>query len=64
MILINALLRHIALYCLMTVVIAACLLVGTHGRTSAAEARKSCRIEKQCRWVNFKQVCYYVKVCR
>ncbi len=29
---------------------------------SAAEQR--CRMEKQCRWVNFKKICTYVKVCR
>ena len=29
---------------------------------AAAEPR--CRMEKQCRWVNFKKVCTYVKVCR
>ena len=31
--------------------------------TSAAAA-EHCRMEKQCRWVNFKKVCTYVKVCR
>ena len=25
---------------------------------------QNCRLEKQCRWVNFKQICYYVRVCR
>ncbi len=30
--------------------------------STAAEPR--CRMEKQCRWVNFKKVCTYVKVCR
>jgi hypothetical protein len=29
---------------------------------TAAEPR--CRMEKQCRWVNFKKVCTYVKICR
>ena len=29
---------------------------------TSAEPR--CRMEKQCRWVNFKKVCTYVKVCR
>ena len=28
----------------------------------AAEQR--CRMEKQCRWVNYKKICTYVKVCR
>ena len=29
---------------------------------TSAEPR--CRMEKQCRWVNFKKVCTYVQVCR
>ncbi|MGO9487016.1 MAG: hypothetical protein ACLPX9_21000 [Rhodomicrobium sp.] len=29
-----------------------------------AAAGQNCRMEKQCRWVNFKKVCTYVKVCR
>ena len=30
----------------------------------AAAKGQNCRLEKQCRWVNFKQICYYVRVCR
>jgi hypothetical protein len=30
----------------------------------AAPKGQHCRLEKQCRWVNFKQICYYVRVCR
>jgi hypothetical protein len=30
----------------------------------ATPARAECRMEKQCRWVNFKKVCTYVRVCR
>ncbi|MGO8953326.1 MAG: hypothetical protein ACLPWS_06860 [Rhodomicrobium sp.] len=29
-----------------------------------AAAEQHCRMEKQCRWVNFKKICTYVKVCR
>jgi hypothetical protein len=25
---------------------------------------KTCRMEQQCRWENFKKICVYVKVCR
>lgn len=25
---------------------------------------KTCRMEQQCHWENFKKVCVYVKVCR
>jgi hypothetical protein len=32
---------------------------------AAQEAKdKACRMEKQCRWENFKKICVYVKVCR
>lgn len=31
----------------------------------SAEAKgKTCRMEQQCRWENFKKICVYVKVCR
>jgi hypothetical protein len=32
--------------------------------TAAGAKGQNCRLEKQCRWVNFKQICYYVRVCR
>jgi hypothetical protein len=25
---------------------------------------KTCRLEQQCRWENFKKICTWVKVCR
>ena len=31
----------------------------------AADAKgKTCRMEQQCRWDNFKKTCIWVKVCR
>ena len=31
----------------------------------AQEAKgKTCTMEKQCRWENFKKICVYVRVCR
>jgi hypothetical protein len=30
----------------------------------AAAKGKSCRMEQQCRWENFKKICTWVKVCR
>lgn len=27
-------------------------------------AAQHCRMEKQCRWVNYKKICTYVRVCR
>ncbi len=35
--------------------------------TSAAAPEgkaKTCRMEQQCHWENFKKICVYVKVCR
>ncbi len=32
---------------------------------AASDAKgKTCRMEQQCHWENFKKVCVYVKVCR
>ena len=32
---------------------------------ASADAKgKTCRMEQQCRWENFKKICVYVKVCR
>jgi hypothetical protein len=39
----------------------------TGPRTAAAEDNsrgKTCRMEQQCRWENFKKICTWVKVCR
>jgi hypothetical protein len=38
--------------------------VGAAAIDAAPAAAEHCRMEKQCRWVNFKKVCTYVKVCR
>lgn len=32
--------------------------------TVASAQAKTCRMEQQCHWVNFKKICTYVKVCR
>jgi hypothetical protein len=41
----------------------ACLCaVGLNAAPASAE--QHCRMEKQCRWVNYKKICTYVKVCR
>ncbi len=29
-----------------------------------AAAGQHCRMEKQCRWVNYKKICTYKRVCR
>jgi len=50
----------------------AAVIGGTSVTTSPARAQapaenqkpKTCRMEQQCHWENFKKVCVYVKVCR
>jgi hypothetical protein len=42
----------------------AAAVYGTSVDATPAAAEPRCRMEKQCRWVNFKKVCTYVKVCR
>jgi hypothetical protein len=49
-------------------VTAALLLLGIAAVPTAAVAQepkgKTCHMEQQCHWVNFKKICTYVKVCR
>lgn len=42
------------------------LAVAQEAKAIGAQATKgkTCRIEQQCHWVNFKKICTYVKVCR
>jgi len=46
----------------------AIVAIGATGVVAPAAAQevkdKACRMEKQCRWENFKKICVYVKVCR
>ncbi len=51
----------------MKTIFALALIVGAGAAAfdaTPAAAAEHCRMEKQCRWVNFKKVCTYVKVCR
>lgn len=36
----------------------------TLAATQEAKGEKTCRMEQQCHWENFKKICVYVKVCR
>jgi hypothetical protein len=44
------------------------VLLGVAAAPTVAAAQapngKTCRMEQQCHWENFKKVCTYVKVCR
>jgi len=39
-------------------------LTPARAASPAEEKGKTCRMEQQCHWENFKKVCVYVKVCR
>jgi hypothetical protein len=47
---------------------AALALLGTAAAPTVAAAQepkgKTCHMEQQCHWENFKKICTYVKVCR
>jgi hypothetical protein len=50
-------------------IVSAAVLAFAFGVTLAAAAPrepqgKSCHMEQQCHWENFKKVCVWVKVCR
>jgi hypothetical protein len=38
--------------------------VGTANAAPAETRDKTCHMEQQCHWENFKKVCVWVKVCR
>jgi hypothetical protein len=48
--------------------IGACLVLSLSAGFNVAKADnqkgKSCRMEQQCHWENFKKICVWVKVCR
>jgi ABC-type sugar transport system substrate-binding protein len=53
----------------LTLVVAAVAIAGAAASVPAAAQQaddkgKVCRMEKQCRWENFKKICVYIKVCR
>jgi hypothetical protein len=56
--------RHIS-----SILLAITLVAGFAGTPALAAfdgttTGKTCRMEQQCRWENFKKICTYVKVCR
>ena len=49
---------------LVTIASAALVLGIVAAPTVASAQAKTCHMEQQCRWVNFKKICTYTKVCR
>jgi hypothetical protein len=56
--------RNLALVTLATVALAAMSAPMQVSAAQPDEKGKTCRMEQQCHWENFKKVCVYVKVCR
>ena len=45
-------------------VAAAIVILGSDATAAQAERGKTCHMEQQCHWENYKKVCVWVKVCR
>jgi len=56
--------RYFALLAVCMIVFGASPSLAATVAESAAAKGKTCRMEQQCRWENFKKICVYVKVCR
>ena len=56
--------RHISISVLAIALVAG--FVGTPALAAfdGTTKGKTCRMEQQCRWENFKKICTWVKVCR
>ena len=54
--------------CFATLAVFMLVLSGSYASAATPVAQevkgKTCRMEQQCRWENFKKICIYVKVCR
>jgi hypothetical protein len=56
-------LRNVSML-VVVVAVAAAVTPGPGFAASAGATNKTCRMEQQCRWENFKKICTWVKVCR
>ena len=56
--------RYMSLVLVAGVLVAGFSAWPSQAAPDAAAKGKSCRMEQQCRWENFKKICTYVKVCR
>ena len=57
--------KHVMRVTIATVMISVLLeLVPARAASPKEEKGKTCRMEQQCHWENFKKICIYVKVCR
>ena len=59
----------LGVFAVMTLVGAGLIAVPASGQqtkaaTDQSAKAKTCRMEQQCHWENFKKICTYVKVCR
>ena len=56
--------RYFALLAVCVIVFSASPSLAANVAEPAEPKGKTCRMEQQCRWENFKKICVYVKVCR
>lgn len=56
--------KHSALLAISLVVVGIGVSSAPALAASQDAKEKTCRMEQQCHWENFKKVCVYVKVCR
>jgi hypothetical protein len=56
--------RNLALATLAAVALGTVLAPMAANAAQQDEKGKTCHMEQQCHWENFKKVCVYVKVCR
>jgi hypothetical protein len=56
--------RHISIIILATALVAGLARTPALAAPDGTTKGKTCRMEQQCRWENFKRICTYVKVCR
>ena len=57
-------LRNVSLLVVVVAVAVAVTPDPSFAASAGATNGKTCRMEQQCRWENFKKTCTWVKVCR
>jgi hypothetical protein len=59
-----SMLRHISIIILATALVAGLARTPALAAADGTTNGKTCRMEQQCRWENFKKICTWTKVCR
>ncbi len=56
--------RHVSIIVVVLGLVAASARMPALAAFDGTSKGKTCRMEQQCRWENFKKICTWVKVCR